>query len=203
MQINVATTPKKYSYPEYRELIFELAEKNTCTGPDKTAERTEATKLNAQRVKRIDKTVVVNTELDTLVISINKRWNWTVLMESWCGDGAQNIPVIAKVASLNDKIELRIILRDENPEIMDRYLTNGSRSIPILICTDVQSGQVLGTWGPRPERISEMGKEFKKVNPGVTHDEFVKNLHLWYARDKTESLQMDLLRKIASWKNKT
>lgn len=203
MQTNVETNTKQYTYPEYREMVLDLAEKNTCTGPDKTTERTEATKLNAQRIKRIDKTVVVNIELDTLVRSIQKRWNWTVLMESWCGDGAQNIPVIAKVASLNEKIELKIILRDENPETMDRYLTNGSRSIPILICTDVVSGQVFGTWGPRPERISEMGKEFKKANPDVTHDEFVKNLHLWYARDKTESLQMDLLRKIASWKNST
>lgn len=202
MQTNIATTPKKYSYSEYRDLVLDLAEKNTCTGSDKTAERAEATKLNAQRIKRIDKTVVIKTELDALVRSINDKWNWTVLMESWCGDGAQNIPVIAKVASLNDKIELRIILRDENPEIMNQYLTNGSRSIPILICTDVRSGQVLGTWGPRPERILEMSKEFKQANPGISHQDFVKNLHLWYARDKSESLQADLLRKIASWKKR-
>lgn len=203
MQTNVTIPVKQYSYSEYREIVFGLAEKNSTTGLEQSTERVEATKLNAQRVKRLDKTININETLSSLIKEIDRKWKWTVLVESWCGDGAQNIPVIAKMAAINENIELKLILRDENSEIMNQYLTNGSQSIPILICSDVSTGTVIGTWGPRPIRIAEMVKEFKNSNPNVPHDEFVKNLHLWYAKDKGESIQIDFLQKINSWKNST
>ena len=49
-------------------------------------------------------------------------------------------------------LELRIVLRDEHPEVMDRYLTNGSRSIPIVIALDEEFRE-LGHWGPRPREL--------------------------------------------------
>ena len=203
MQILNTAAVKEYTYPRYRELNLDLAEKNKSSGQVQSTERIDATKINVQRIKRIDKTVFINKELTALIGTINKKWKWTVLVESWCGDGAQNVPIIAKAASLNQNIELSFILRDENPEIMDKYLTNGSRSIPILICTDVLSGYVLGAWGPRPKQIADMAGNFKQANPSTPHDEFIKNLHLWYAKDKGESFQKDLLLKITTWKNKT
>jgi hypothetical protein len=118
---------------------------------------------------------------------------WVMIVESWCGDAAQNLPIIAKLASLNPYIELMIILRDENPDIMDLHLTNGSRSIPKLIILDPVFKSLLKEWGPRPAAIQKMVKEYKLANPEVTHDEFVKNLHLWYAKDKGLSLEQDLL----------
>lgn len=192
-----------FTYPEYRNLVLALAENNGTTGPDQTAERIDATKINAQRIKRLEKTVTISEQLSELVKSVNKKWKWVVLVESWCGDGAQNIPVIDKIVALNPDIDLVLLLRDENPEIMDKHLTNGSRSIPILICTDVQTGKEIGTWGPRPKYIAEMVKNYKTENPTVSHDEFVKNLHLWYAKDKGESIQKDFLLLVQSWKEKS
>lgn len=183
---------KSFSYDDYKNLVIEYSEKNRTTGNEQLPERIEATKINAQRMKRIDKQVQVNENITSLIKKLNTKWEWIVIAESWCGDGAQNIPVIAKIASLSpDNIELKIILRDENPEIMEAYLTNGSRSIPKLICIHSETKEEIGTWGPRPAKIKEMVAEFKAQYPNVPHDEFVKNLHLWYAKDKGKSLQKD------------
>ncbi len=182
---------KSYSYDEYKSLISEYAETMTASGPEQSTERIEATKLNAQRMKRIDKQVELSNEIKEIITNIGQKWTWIILSESWCGDGAQNIPVIAKIAALSANIKLKIIFRDENPEIMDAFLTNGSRSVPKLICINSENKVIVGIWGPRPAMIQQMVKEYKAQYPDNSHAEFVKNLHLWYAKDKGESLQKD------------
>ena len=62
-----------------------------------------------------------------------------VIAEDWCGDASNTVPIIAKLAARLPGLELRVILRDENPEVMDQYLTNGARSIPIVIALDEDS----------------------------------------------------------------
>ncbi|MEO6721403.1 MAG: thioredoxin family protein [Ferruginibacter sp.] len=82
--------------------------------------------MNFTRTQRIHKTLVINQELKNTIENIQNIYTWIVLTEAWCGDSAQNLPVIAEIAKLNpDKIKLYILLRDENPELMDNYLTNG------------------------------------------------------------------------------
>ena len=75
-----------------------------------------------------------------------------VIAEDWCGDASNTVPVVAKLADAVPGLELRVILRDANPEVMDRYLTNGSRSIPVVIALD-ENYQELGHWGPRPTEL--------------------------------------------------
>jgi hypothetical protein len=192
---------RSWGYSDYRNFVIQLSESKSTSGVEQSIERIEATKLNAQRMKRIDKQIVIGKDLSDLIKRVNQKWNWLVIAESWCGDGAQNLPVISKMGSLNVNIDLKIILRDENPEIMDKNLTNGARSIPILICTDEISGDKIGIWGPRPKQIAEKVKEFKSANPNISHHEFVKNVHLWYAQDKGESIQNDFLKLIPAWEN--
>lgn len=184
LEIHKTTNP--YSYDKFKELVLSLAAKKQCTG-ELTQQHIEATFINAQRMKRIDKQCELNNDLKKTIQSISKKYTWLLLVESWCGDGAQCVPVIAKMAELNPNIELKLILRDENLPIMDNFLTNGSRSIPKLIF--VHHDQVIDTWGPRPKAIQKMVIEYKQLNPKYTHEEFVTNLHLWYAKDKTQSIQ--------------
>lgn len=190
---------KAYSYDEYKALVIQLAENNQTTGTETLPERIEATKMNAQRMKRIDKQFVPDEELMNVLKNNKGKWLWLILAESWCGDGAQNIPIIAKIAAIAPNIELKILLRDENPEMMDAYLTNGSRSIPKLICIDAETHHEIGIWGSRPKAIQEMVKEYKAQNPDASHDDFVKNLHLWYAKDKGEALRKEFLVLIKEW----
>lgn len=197
--VDITKAKNAYPYEEYKALVIQLSENSQTTGTDPLPERIEATKMNAQRMKRIDKQFVPDEELKKLIENNKEEWIWLVLAESWCGDGAQNIPVIAKIAAISPNIKLKILLRDENPEIMDTYLTNGSRSIPKLICINAETHNEIGVWGSRPKTIQEMVKEYKTQNPDATHDEFVKNLHLWYAKDKGEALSKEFFNLLKEW----
>lgn len=187
------------SYNEYKAMVVRCSETGATTGREALPERIEATKINAQRMKRIDKQIKINDVLRFALENINNKWTWILIAESWCGDGAQNIPLIAMMAKHSVNIELKIILRDENPDIIDAHLTNGSRAIPKLICINSETGEEIGTWGPRPLAIQNLVKAYKIQNPDVSHDEFVKNLHLWYAKDGGESLQKDFEQLIPEW----
>lgn len=190
--VSLQELSKTFSYDQYKNMVVGLA-MDAKTSGEQTKEHIDATLINAQRMKRIDKQCEINEELKESVAGLKGKYLWIVIAETWCGDGAQCIPVIAKIAELNKNIEIKIILRDENLEFMDAFLTNGSRGIPKLICLDKSNNNVLGSWGPRPKAIQNMVVEFKKNNPGVSHEEFVKNVHLWYARDKTAALQNEFL----------
>lgn len=188
--LEIKQLTKPYSYQAYKELVVSLADSKKTSG-EQTPEHIDATIINAQRMKRIDKQCNITNELKEVIQSISKKHTWLLIAETWCGDGAQCIPVIAKIADLNPNIELKIILRDENPSVMDAFLTNGARSIPKLIFT--HNEQVISTWGARPKAIQKMVLDFKKDFPNATHEEFVTNLHLWYARDKTQALQNEFI----------
>jgi hypothetical protein len=197
--IDLLNIKKSYSYEDYKQIVFQLADEGKNSG-EQTEERIAATNINAQRIKRIDKQCELSEKLISKTTKLVSKYEWILITESWCGDGAQCIPVIAKIALLNTNIELKLIFRDESLAIMDLFLTNGSRSVPKLICVEKESGEVIGTWGPRPKAIQEMVIDYKKNFPEASHDEFVKNLHLWYARDKTQALQNDFLEFMQDWK---
>lgn len=183
---------QSYNYEEYKKMIIKYAEEYTTSG-EQSKERIAATLINAQRMKRIDKQCIINYNLHTLTSQINKKQKWLVISESWCGDSAQCIPVIAKIAELNKNVKLEIIFRDDHLDVIDSFLTNGSRSIPKLISIDEETESVNFIWGPRPQAIQNKVLELKNSNNEITHDELVKNIHLWYAQDKTKSIQSEFI----------
>jgi len=145
-------------------------------------------------MKRLNKTIELN-ELDlSRIKKFNRKQTWLVLTESWCGDAAQTIPIMNKIAEQTDgNVSLRIILRDENPEIMNEFLTEGNRSIPKLIAIDNETGLVLDTWGPRPSMATQMVKDFKAKHGELT-PEFKSDLQIWYNKDKGRNTIEDLFR---------
>ena len=149
----------------------------------------EYTKLNLQRMKRVEKTFNISDELKQLLSTIKTKQNWVVITEGWCGDSAQNLPALAKIAIVNPLIELQIVERDDNLDIMDLYLTNGTRSIPILISFD-ENGNEIVRWGPRPKEAQLLVTRLK--SEGMEHDAFIEQLHLWYARNKGVALESEL-----------
>jgi hypothetical protein len=193
MEISVLQNiTQSYSYDEYKKMVIKYAEEYSTSG-EQLKERIAATLINAQRMKRIDKQCIINYNLHTLISQINRKQKWLLISESWCGDSAQCVPVIAKMAELNKNILLKIIFRDEHLDLMDNFLTNGSRSIPKLICIDEKTDSINFIWGPRPKAIQDRVSELKKNFPEITHDELVKNIHLWYAQDKTKSIQAEFI----------
>ncbi|HRH60623.1 MAG TPA: thioredoxin family protein, partial [Chitinophagaceae bacterium] len=130
-------------------------------------------------------------ELSALVQNIAAPQTWLVLTEGWCGDAAQIIPVLHKLAALNSNIALKFLLRDENLELMDMYLTKGiSRSIPKLIVLD-ENNDELFNFGPRPGALQEI---FYHLKANAVPNAVIKEeIHKWYAKDKTITTQLEIL----------
>lgn len=186
------------TYTQYMELIDRLLAENKTTGNNHSEEMVEYTRMNMHRMYRMGKTALLDDELVQLLMSVENKMTWVVLTEAWCGDAAQNLPAIAKIAAASPLIELKLLLRDENPEIMDAYLTNGTRSIPKLIALDAETLQALGTWGPRPEPAQQLVQEAKENK--LPFKEMAEKLHHWYAKDRSRTLQQEfkcLLRSLA------
>ena len=187
-----------FTYNQYRQLIDKLLERGRTTGDKDSEEIIHYTRMNVQRMKRQDKQISLNESLKEKLENLGSNWIWLVITEGWCGDAAQNIPVINKMAEAAPNIELKFILRDEHPEIMDQYLTDGSRSIPKLVCLDAESLEEIGTWGPRPAVIQEKAMQWKD-DPEISKEEWAEKLHKWYADNKTEEQQKEFEQLIEEW----
>ena len=184
---------KSMTYDEYRKLVEDLADNGKTTG-EETEERIYFTNLNRQRMKRLDKTVKIGDELRGKIKAIKRPLIWLTLTESWCGDAAQNVPAIEKIASENDLIQTRYLLRDENLDLMDQHLTNGGRAIPILLCIDGVTLEVLGKWGSRPKAIQDYFLELKAS--GMEKPEIMELIQRRYNSDKEQSIQADFAKLI-------
>ena len=150
--------------------------------------------LNQRRMGRVEKTYKVSGELATQVKSLKHKTYWLVLTEHWCGDASQILPALNAIVILSEgKIEMKLVYRDQNAELMDAYLTDKSRSIPKLIQLDMHFN-VTGIWGPRPNTAQQLVKQLKS-NP-ATAVNYANELHLWYAKDKQQSLETEIAKLI-------
>ena len=149
--------------------------------------------MNISRFKILYIRFEISLDMKKALDKIEQPQDWFVISEGWCGDSAQSLPLIAKIAASSDKINLAIVLRDDNSEIMNAYLTNGGASVPKLIARDRATGNDLFTWGARPSKIQQMVLDYKEEFTLNDKAEFNKNLHLWYARDKGLSIQEDFI----------
>lgn len=181
-----------YSYEDYRRLIDTLQAQGKTTGPQQSEALTHYTHLNVQRMQRLDKTTQVLPELQEAVQNLRQTYVWLILTEGWCGDAAQLVPVLEAVAQTsNGRISTHYLLRDENLDLMDRYLTNGGRSIPKLIILNEKTLVEVAQWGPRPAEAQALFLSLK--DSGATHEEYAEKVHAWYARNKTQATQQELL----------
>jgi len=180
------------SYTEYKEMVLQLLKEGKSTGIIQTDDLVHFTKLNNQRMKRLDKQTKLNEETLSKTQKINKDFTWLVLTESWCGDAAQTLPVINKFAEANERIDLKVVLRDENEELMNQFLTNGNKSIPKLIVVDNDSNEVVGSWGPRSAKASKMVVDYKEKH-GKIDAKLKTDLQNWYNEDRGMHIEMEMV----------
>lgn len=100
------------------------------------------------------------------------RLRAVVITEDWCGDAMLNLPVFMRMAD-EALIDIRFILRDQHPELMDRYLTNKAKSIPIIILID-ENGKEILKWGPRAPKLQQIVEERKKKIPSKDDPRYEK-----------------------------
>jgi hypothetical protein len=182
-----------YSYLEYRKLTADLFKEGKSTATVQTEEMTHYSELNESRMRRLDKTIKISDETIVKLNNLNHHYIWLVLTESWCGDAAQILPILNKMAvASNGKIDMKLALRDEHVELMNHFLTNKGKAIPKLICIDKATGSVVADWGPRPQGAVNLIKEYKEQFGTI--DETTKaDLQLWYLHDKGISTQNEIM----------
>lgn len=181
-----------FSYESYLKMASDLLAQNKTTGPDQSPEMIEYARLNLHRMNKWNKVGKLDAAVEEFMATGLPQQTWYIITEPWCGDGAQVTPFLAKMAEASKgKIQMKFLLRDENPEIMELYLTNGTRSIPKLVAVD-SSGKELFTWGPRPKAAQDLLDEVKK-DPSVDAHVKKERLHKWYADNKGLDVQNELV----------
>ena len=179
---------KGISYDDYLQDIENIITTNSCEPAT-----CEFYILNLQRMKRLNKTILLSDHQKDKLKDLDKKINLIIITEGWCADAAQIIPVVNKLAEASDNLEVKIVYRDKNEELMDAYLTNGARSIPMIVGVG-EDGQEEFVWGPRPKFGNDLLLKYKAGD--FTTDEFKLNLQKAYNKDKGNTIIEELLSKI-------
>jgi hypothetical protein len=195
--ITPAHLEKALNYTEYVALTEKLLAENKTTGTNHADDLVEYTRMNLHRMRRGEKSAVLTDEMLETLQKVERNMVWVVITEAWCGDAAQNLPGIMKMADASPLIDLKLLLRDDNLDVMDAYLTNGGRSIPKLIALDAETLEELGTWGPRPEAAQQLVMDAKAQN--MDFKEMAEKLHGWYGKDRSRTLQQEFIPLLNAW----
>jgi len=143
---------------------------------------------NPQLWQAVTSRVRLSGEALERVWAVPGRWRLLALADDWCGDAVNILPVVARLADAAPNVDLRIVGREEYPDLMDRHLTNGARSIPVFILLD-DSGVPRGWWGPRPAALQEW---FEAQGRQLSKEERYLELRRWYARDRGASIAREI-----------
>lgn len=154
------------------------------------------TKLNWSRMNRWLKKFVPKEELKSLIAGVKEKQTWIVITEPWCGDAAHSVPQIYHLVKDNANIVLDVQLRDQEPSLIENYLTNGGRSIPKLIIRN-ELGEDILTWGPRPDALQQLFVAMKDA--GKPFEEIKESFQKWYNEDKGNGIQQELRELLGTW----
>ncbi|WP_028376841.1 thioredoxin family protein [Leeuwenhoekiella sp. MAR_2009_132] len=179
------------TYADYRILVAKHAASFTSTGHTQSEALSNYTVLNDKRMKRWDKTLRLTQDQELQIETFNRPLNWLVLSESWCGDAPPALAVMNRIAEVQPAINFKVILRDDHPQLMDAFLTNGAMSIPKLIIQDSITQEILTSWGSRSAPAQKLVDD--KAKYGEIKPSFKEELQLWYNKDKGMSILSELL----------
>ena len=195
-EILETTIKNSYSYQEYKKIIADLLQVGKTSGAIQTEALVNYSRLNETRMHRLDKTIVINEAIISKLKAFQSHYIWLVISEGWCGDAAQLLPIFNKMSEVSDTIELKIVFRDDNENLMNLFLTDGNKSIPKLIILDKNSLNVIADWGPRPKGAIELIQNYKEKF-GVIDDTIKTELQMWYLQDKGLSTQKEIMELIS------
>ena len=177
------------TYDKYSSLFDEILDSDKPIAPYDQPDYFNYTELNKKRQERWDKKGTISDALKTAISELDSPQKWVLITEPWCGDAAHLVPFIAKIAQSNPNIELEIQLRDSDSEI-DNYLTNGAKSIPILVVRNENSDDLF-IWGPRPNAAQNV--HLANLDTDKSIEEKKVELQKWYNQDKGQELQNEIL----------
>ncbi len=183
-----------HSYNEYRTLVSKLISEGKSTGHEQSADLLHYSELNEVRMKRLEKTLKIDLEVEKALQNLKSKQTWLVISEGWCGDAAQILPIIKLMSEASENIDLKLVFRDENEELINLFLTNGAKSIPKLLLLD-EAFNLINHWGPRPEGAKNIIIEYKAKH-GIVDEAAKIALQKWYLDDKGISTMKEIVKLI-------
>lgn len=189
-----------YSYPEFRQLVTDLATAGRTTGPDQLPLLLHTTVKNQAHLDRAHADALLPEMAAALARHVPASgWDWVVLAEAWCGDTAHALPVLARVAEASaGRISLHVLLRSDHPAVMAAHQTNGKNSIPKLVCLSHATRGELGAWGPRPAAAQQLNEQLH-ADPALRVTQIIRQMNAWYEADHGQSIQRELLAGLPEW----
>jgi hypothetical protein len=180
-----------HSYTEYRIIVSKLIGEGKSTGKEQSSDLLHYSELNEIRMNRLEKTLKLDIEVEKTLQNIKSKQTWLVISEGWCGDAAQILPIIKLMSEASKNIDLKLVFRDENEELINLFLTNGAKSIPKLLILD-ENANLINHWGPRPEGAKNIIIEYKAKN-GIVDEPAKIALQKWYLDDKGISTMKEIV----------
>ncbi|WP_221410442.1 thioredoxin family protein [Apibacter muscae] len=181
------------SYDSYKEIIEKQAQEGINNEEDKDIQKlAEYTRLNLSRIHRNDKTLVLEESVLSILNKLNKKVNILAISEGWCGDASQIVPVVQKLAESSSNIDFKLFFRDADEKLIQQYLTNGGKAIPIILFIDAETFEEMAHWGPRPQSCAPFLKKYKENPETYTHDDFAKDIQGFYNKDKGHEIANEL-----------
>ncbi len=146
-------------------------------------------KENSPLWDAIYKKAAVPADVAARLRSVKGRWHFLVLNEDWCGDSVNILPYVGRLAESHPGIELRVLSRDKNPDLMNDHLTGTAKSIPVVIVYDEEFNEI-GWWGPRP---TELQRWVLAEGLALPKPDRYRHIRTWYARDRGATILSELL----------
>ncbi len=146
-------------------------------------------KENSELWHAVYKRAQVTSEAAQRAAQLHENWHLLVINEDWCGDSVNILPYVARLEEASAHIEMRIIGRDANRDLMDMHLTGKSRSIPVVIVYDDDFSEK-GWWGPRPGPLQ---KWVLTEGLALPRPDRYRHVRTWYARDRGATLVSEIL----------
>ena len=164
----------------YTEYLRDAGDRLGNPKDTQEADYAEYYRLGIQRMNRMWEKYLPNSEqVETLA---KKKFNGKILIisEAWCGDASQVVPVVVKFF---EQFEVKISYRDQEPSLIDSYLTNGGKSIPIVIFVDEDFNEI-AHWGTRPKHGTELLNKHKANPEEFPKEIFYVELQTYYAKNR-------------------
>jgi hypothetical protein len=119
-----------------------------------------------------------------------------IITEPWCGDSLAAVPVVTTLFR-SAGTDVRVVRRDEHPELIDQYLTRGGRAIPIVILLD-EDDRELSHWGPRPEPAQAILEAHRSdlADGRIERSEVLKKIRAFYAKDQGRTIVAEFVEQL-------
>jgi hypothetical protein len=178
------------TYAAYRQHIAEVMA--TPHPDEQLAKMLPHYQTAVDRMDNVAPTVALLPELEAALGRLSSQYIWAIITEGWCGDASHTVPIIEAVAEASGgHLATRYFLRDSHPDLIDRYLTNGGRAIPIAVVLHADTLTEAGVWGPRPAPLQAIHQDFKAR--AVPFKEVITTTNNWYDQDASRTTQQEML----------